>query len=126
MSASSVEIAQTHTANPSDRVRFGRNRFLLLLSAGFMTAATKLALATPAFAHPTPEFCSGAPGCHCCSGGDCCESGCSFVDTACETGHCWTVAQPDGSGCYWLYQCCDWSGPAHGLCICRAGPSHAC
>jgi hypothetical protein len=109
------------------RTRFGRNRFLVFIGSGLVAAATKLAMATPAYAHPTPFLCHDAPGCHCCSGSSCCESGCTAVSGACESGgQCWTVAVDVGGGCYDLYVCCDWTGPAHGFCMCRSGPSRVC
>lgn len=122
MSTLEVEIDQEEL----NRVTIGRNRFLVFLGGALVAFATKLATATPAYAHPLPTFCYGAVGCHCCSGSQCCEGGCDPA-TCPDTGaQCWTVAVDAGGGCYDLFACCDWVGPWHGGCICRGGPQRVC
>ncbi len=110
-----------------ERVRFGRNRMLALMGGGLAAFATKLAWATPAYAHTTPYLCHDAPGCSCCSGSQCCESGCTGGYYGCESGQqCWYVAVDVGGGCYDLYPCCDWGGGHHPVCICQGGPQRVC
>lgn len=113
------------------RVPFGRSRFLGFLGATLFGLITRMV--TPQFvsaAHgnvPTP--CFGYNNCHCCSGANCCESGCYWHSShahGCPTGgQCWNSCNYDGDGCCYSYQCCDWHS-SDGLCICRRYRGRIC
>jgi hypothetical protein len=105
------------------QVRFGRNKLLRLLGASLAGVATSVAAKKPAYAwHGSPPgSCYGYGACHCCSGSNCCVSGCvghSHNHGCSSRTQCWTVQVRYSSDCYRVYRCCDWHSP--NLCICRA------
>ena len=86
------------------KVPFGRNRFLRALGIALFGLTVQSILPQTVAAAPYP--CFGYPTCSCCSGHNCCASGCCAV-----TGHshcpgggqCWYVCTGGG-----MFKCCDY------------------
>jgi hypothetical protein len=104
------------------RTRFGRNRLLRVLGAGFFGAAITVFVPERALAY----HCGEQPGCEkcpcpcgCCTGSPCCS--CSGCDSCCgAAGNCWLECIGGR-----LRRVCDWHCSS-GYCCCSTIVSASC
>jgi hypothetical protein len=95
-----------------ERVPLSRNRFLAATGATLTAIATSMWFPSAAEAS-APAGC-GAEKCSCCSGSNCCASGCTSIKNACPSGQQrWVL-------CYRgiIIRCCTWMKSGQ-LCDCR-------
>jgi hypothetical protein len=110
------------------QVRFGRSRFLRVLSLGLFGLATGL-VAAPQRASAAPATspsCGSLPRCSSCSGDGRCNPGikCTKSNSTCKSRdfkgqvNCWfsSIQRPDGS--YDQWKCCDWYEHGSNHCVC--------
>jgi hypothetical protein len=107
------------------RVRFGSNRFLKAVGGGlFGLIASRILAAEPAYAATcgSASPCGPSPLCCCCSGENCCSSGCTRRLGECPNGgQCWSV-------CHFgrIVRCCDWKTAQGEKCICKRTTGQLC
>jgi hypothetical protein len=109
------------------QVRFGRSRFLRVLSLGLFGLATGL-VADPqsAYAEPTtsPDCGSLSPCSSCSSDGTCTASKCTKSNSTCKGRgfkgqvNCWSSAILRDDGRYDQWKCCDWYEHGVNHCYC--------
>lgn len=109
-------------------VAFSRSRLLGRVATGLISIALWASVPKSVQAgHGTPPSpCFGFGECHCCTGSNCCSSGCTWPGgghTHCPSGgQCWTtcVNVPDPIPDE-LYRCCDWHDTLGDVdhCVCR-------